>query len=207
MKTLAWVRSVLLFGGVTLAASTCVSSATPPPAPPPPPPGPSHSHPPDGTSWDDMTAAAATGYCLAVHPYRTIHRGAFVSPVHPRGFTPDGYEIVPLPGIVGAVRRNYVRVRSTRATDQGVRNTCEQACRNLAGPGRTGTPLHQKVAGGPGSLPAGFMVSGIGDMAAMAVPDLDVDFGKDVIAGILSTANNWNTADVAKADFCCCYIQ
>ena len=78
--------------------------------------------PPAATGWSDTTTTgAAMGYCLAKHPYQTIYAG--------RSFTPDGYEIVAAPGIVGAVRRNFIYDRSSDASDEGNANlTCKHAC-------------------------------------------------------------------------------
>lgn len=191
MKTMALVGSVIL-GSVFLAASGCSTS----PAPSPP------------DVWDDMTAAAATGYCLASHPYRTIHPETGRTSDYPRGFTPDGFEIVPHPpGVVGAVRRNYKYTRTTTTTDEGVSNTCEQACREFGKgyePTFHGTPLHHKY--GDPTTPT-IEVSGIGDMASMAIPDRDVELSRDVIAGIRSMGNNWHRSNVARADFCCCTVK
>lgn len=155
-------------------------------------------------SWDHMTAAAATGYCLAKHPYQYLLTGIDATPEYPRGFTPDGYELVPSPGVVGAVRRNFVNSRSTTVIDEGASNSCSQACSQFGKgyePSYRGTSLHQKLN------PTTIITSGIGDMAAMAMPDRDFYLGKDVIAGIRSMGNNWHESDVAQADFCCCGLK
>ncbi len=89
-------------------------------------------------SWDDMATAAAMGYCLTKHPYKTIHKG---------NYTPDGYEIVSRPGIIGAVRRNFVFNRNEGAIDEGFRNkSCTQACSEFGKKysGKKGVPLKQK---------------------------------------------------------------
>ncbi|MCM0592495.1 MAG: hypothetical protein KA716_20760 [Gloeotrichia echinulata DEX184] len=67
--------------------------------------------------WSDYTTATAAAYCLAKHPYRTTYTGPY---------TPDGYEIAAAPGIVGAVRRNFVFNRTSTLTDQGNGQTCAQ---------------------------------------------------------------------------------
>lgn len=58
----------------------------------------------------------------ANHPYRTIHTG---------GYTPDGFEIIPAPGVVGAVRRNFIHSRSTTDIDEGQANTCPAGLRRI----------------------------------------------------------------------------
>ena len=142
--------------------------------------------------WDDMTTAAAMGYCLASHPYRTVHTGPY---------TPDGFEIVSPPGVVGAVRRNFVYGRSTEKKDEGRDNSCRQACYEFGtqyGPSLVGVPLTQQVRGG------GVINSGIGDMASLALSDFDFYLNHDVTAGIWSRGNTFHESDVAQADFCCC---
>ena len=59
-------------------------------------------------TWDDSTTAAAMGYCLANHPYKTIEFEQPINSIFERGFTKSGFEIVPSPGLVGAVRRPEV---------------------------------------------------------------------------------------------------
>ncbi len=146
-------------------------------------------------TWSETTTAAATGYCLAKHPYRTLHSGAF---------TPDGFEIVASPGIVGAVRRNYMHRRLPGAADQGQRNTCPQACAQFGriyGPAYAGAALRQKVAGGA------LIHSGLGDLGALAMPDRDFYLDRSVIAGMWSRGNTWHESDVAQADYCCCQAK
>lgn len=144
--------------------------------------------------WDDMATAAATGYCLANHPYRTIHTGKF---------TPDGYEIVSKPGIAGAVRRNFIFDRATTIFDKGSKNSCKTACAEfgkLYGSSIRGVPLRQKIAGGK------LVNDGIGDMASLTQNDYDFYLDKNVTAGIWSRANTWHESDVAQADYCCCQV-
>jgi hypothetical protein len=149
---------------------------------------------PASRTWSaEATTGAAMGYCLAKHPYRTIYR---------RVYTGDGYQIVKSPGIVGAVRRNFIFDRTTD-TDEGINNTCEMACKEfgkLYAPSYVGVPLKQKVGGGI------VINSGIGDMAALAMPDWDFYHSPplQVTAGIWSRGNTWHESDVAQADFCCC---
>ena len=155
--------------------------------------------PPHATnSWSDTTTTgAATGYCLAKHPYQTLYA--------PSTFTPDGYEIVASPGVVGAVRRNFVFDRTTDASDEGNANkTCKQACfefGKLYSP-YVGTPLRQKV--GPGGRT--IINSGVGDMASLAVKDRDFYLSTDAVAGVWSRGNTWHESDVAQSDFCCCHM-
>lgn len=150
---------------------------------------------PSAPTWSDVTTTgAAGGYCLAKHPYRTSLTGTF---------TPDGYEIVSPPGIVGAVRRNFIHARSG-ATDQGQGNSCPRACAEfgkLYGPSYKGVALRQQVAGGA------VINSGIGDLGALAMPDHDYYLNKDVIAGVWSRGNTWHESDVAQADYCCCQAK
>jgi hypothetical protein len=152
-----------------------------------------------------MTTAAAVGYCLANHPYQTIHPGLNAGPDYPRGFTPDGFEIVPVPGVVGAVRRNFVYHRSTLLSDEGVSNSCAQACGEFgkAYSPTGGAPLHQSVGTGGTTI----IESGLGDIAALAMVDHDFYLGKEVVAGIWSRGNTWQESDVAQADFCCCTVK
>lgn len=152
--------------------------------------------PPAAGGWSDTTTTgAAMGYCLAKHPYQTIYSG--------RTFTPDGYEIVASPGVVGAVRRNFIDDRSTDGTDEGNANsTCKQACSEF---GKmyapyVGTPLRQKVGAGGKTI----INSGIGDMASLAVKDRDFYLSTEAVAGVWSRGNTWHESDVAQSDFCCC---
>jgi hypothetical protein len=145
-------------------------------------------------SWSGVTAAAATGYCLAKHPYQSNAPGPF---------TPDGCEKVGSPGIVGAIRRNYVHKRTTTKVDEGVRQTCQQACFELGknyGQPSAGRALRQQLSDDH------VITSGIGDMASLAKIDHDFHTGKKTVAGILSRANTYHESDVAQADFCCCHV-
>ena len=155
---------------------------------------------PSSPSWSaEATTGAAMGYCLAKHPYRTIQTGTFTS---------DGYEIVSSPGVVGAVRRNFVYDRTVPLVDQGTFNSCKSACSEFGkvyGPTLKGYPLRQQVPSGT-AIPA-VINSGIGDMAALAMPDNDYYLNKKVTAGIWSRGNTWHESDVAQADFCCCQVK
>jgi hypothetical protein len=154
-----------------------------------------HASPSSPTWSAEATTGAAMGYCLAKHPYQTIHTGTY---------TPDGYEIAAAPGIVGAVRRNFIYDRTTPGVDQGVNNTCKRACAQFGkvyGPTYKGYPLRQQVAGGT------IINSGVGDMAALAMPDNDYYLSTQVTAGIWSRGNTWHESDVAQADFCCCHVK
>jgi hypothetical protein len=150
-------------------------------------------------SWSDITTGAAAGYCLTNHPYRTIHAGPF---------TPDGFEIVSYPGVVGCARRNFVRERSLSTPpaptdpDEGALNSCQAACKQWGLPGFPfrGVPLRQKLADGS------VITSGLGDLAAMATFDFDFYLRTQVVAGMYSRGNTWHESDVAQADFCCCQL-
>jgi len=148
------------------------------------------------------TAAAATGYCLAKHPYQSIDKVSGVE------FTQDGYEFVSTPGIVGATRRNFVYDRSTTSADEGVKNSCKEACFEF---GKIysgskpeiliGTPLRQKISDDT------YINSGIGDMASSAVKDWDYYLSQNVVSGIWSRGNTWHESDVAQSDYCCCQVK
>lgn len=153
---------------------------------------------PAKTGWSDTTTtAAATGYCLAKHPYQSVYTG---------DFTPDGYEMVASPGIVGAVRRNFIYDRSTDAVDEGNGNSCKEACSEFGklyspnGP-LIGAALRQMIGGGA------IINSGIGDMASLAVKDWDFYLGHKVVAGVWSRGNTWHESDIAQADYCCCQVK
>jgi hypothetical protein len=142
--------------------------------------------------WSDYTTATAAAYCLAKHPYFTEYSEAF---------TPEGYEIARAPGVVGAVRRNFVYSRTTSGSDEGQGQSCEQACRQFGmrySP-LTGHALQQRVG-------SDLRSSGIGDIAAEVLTDNDYYLGTSVIAGIWSRANTWHESDVAQADLCCCQV-
>jgi len=164
---------------------------------------------PPAFQWDDMTTAAAMGYCLAKHPYITgVARTHYVSPDGSvaADFTPDGYEIVVPWGIVGTVRRNYIRSRSTTVSDEGQFNSCATACKQYGvAEGVYGVPLHQLVPDGRGGVT--HRTDGIGDIAVLAMPDHDFALYRTVIGGISSRANNWHESDVAQADLCCCQAK
>jgi hypothetical protein len=145
-------------------------------------------------SWSGVTAGAAAGYCLAKHPYQTNSTAPY---------TTDGYEKVATPGIVGAVRRNFVRERTTTTTDTGLPQTCDMACREMGKdyePKYQGRALHQDL--GNGNL----ITSGIGDLASNAYPDYDFYVGRPTVAGMVSRGNTYHESDVAQADYCCCHV-
>lgn len=148
-------------------------------------------------AWSGVAAGAATGYCLAKHPYQSNT---------PDLYTADGYEKVGSPGIVGAIRRNYIYERPPHtglAPDPGNSQNCEQACRQLGksyGPSLQGRVLRQQTSNGT------LITSGIGDMASLAKTDHDFYTGKTTVAGILSRASTFHESDVAQADYCCCQV-
>ena len=157
--------------------------------------------PPSGGSWSEIATGAATGYCLAKHPYQSFEPGLFYLGAK---YTRDGYEMVSTPGIVGAVRRNFVFDRTTLSEDEGQKNnrTCKEACAEFGkqyGPTYGGVPLKQRVSGKPSPIN-----NGIGDMASLVMPDRDFYLNKMVFAGIWSRGNTFHESDVAQADFCCC---
>jgi hypothetical protein len=160
---------------------------------PPPVPGPAGGVPVYVESWSGVTAGAATGYCLAKHPYLGGAAGSF---------TDDGYEIAAVPGVVGAIRRNYVYKRTPGVADEGAAQTCEMACRQF------GTGYEPQYQGRALRLRRGetTIADGIGDMASMAVTDQDFYLNRENVAGIRSMSTNWHEADVAQADFCCCHV-
>ncbi|NMG18326.1 hypothetical protein [Brasilonema bromeliae] len=150
---------------------------------------------PATAGWSDYTTATAGAYCLAKHPYLTSYSGTT--------FTPDGFEIATAPGLVGAVRRNFVYDRSSSTTDQGNGQTCAQACGEFGkfySPSYKGKSLTQKVG-------QTTIASGLGDIASLAVQDKDFYLDKTVVAGIWARPSTYQEADVAQADFCCCQIS
>jgi hypothetical protein len=152
------------------------------------------------TGWSDMTTAAAMGYCLAKHPYWSLEPGILLDG---HRYTSDGFEMVEFPGVVGAVRRNFVYRRTTLEVDEGQKrnSTCDLACAEFGQPyGQPGSALKQRV--GTDRV----INSGIGDMAAMAITDKDFYLQTTVFAGIRSMGNYWHESDVAQADFCCCHV-
>jgi hypothetical protein len=181
---------------VLLVAALASVPALTPPVSAAPPPKPDFSRP----TWSDITTGAAMGYCLAKHPYKSLAPGVFYlgDP-----YTSDGYEMVALPGVIGAVRRNFVYSRTTLGEDEGNKNfTCEKACSEFGkqyAPNLKGVPLKQRLPGVEKP-----MNSGIGEMAELAMPDRDFYLGTNVFAGIWSRGNSWQEDAVAQADFCCC---
>jgi hypothetical protein len=150
-------------------------------------------------TWTEQTTAAAMGYCLARHPY--IAR----DPNDP--YTADGFEILASPGVLGAVRRNYVFQRlgaSITTPDAGQNQSCDQACGQFGmnyGSAAIGRPLMYRD-------PAGNLVAdGIGDMASLGFKDFDFYNDDDVIAGMWGRPLNYHESDVAQADLCCCQLD
>jgi hypothetical protein len=126
-------------------------------------------------TWTEHSTAAAMGYCLARHPY--IAR----NPANP--YTAEGFEIPVSPGVVGAVRRNYVFNRSNPAVgqpDAGEHQSCQQACQqfglNYGAP--VGRSLKYKDSSG------NVMADGVGDMASLGYRDFDYYNNQSVVAGI-----------------------
>ncbi len=150
-------------------------------------------------TWTEQTTAAAMGYCLARHPY--IPR----DPANP--YTAEGFEILSSPGVLGAVRRNYVFQRlgaSITTPDAGQNQSCDQACGQFGmnyGSSAIGRPLMYRD-------PAGNVVAdGIGDMASLGYKDFDFYNDADVIAGMWGRPLNYQESDVAQADLCCCQLD
>jgi hypothetical protein len=149
-------------------------------------------------TWTEQTTAAAMGYCLARHPY--IPR----DPANP--YTTEGFEILSSPGVLGAVRRNYVFQRgpvSVTDPDKGQGQDCKQACMQfgLNYGANLGRPLNYRD-------PAGNTVAdGIGDMASLGYRDFDWYNNQSVIAGMWGRPLNYHESDVAQADFCCCQLD
>ena len=159
--------------------------------------------------WDIAAAAStatAAGYCLANHSW-TNGTPEFVTPEHPGGFTPSGYELPTLP-IVGAVRRNFTRDRVPGAGEvNGINQTCSQACSTFMsgyGPAYRGAALQRRYSSGA------MQADGLNDLGGyVAGTTLDTDFykansSKPVIAGIHARVDGYLEADVAQADICCC---
>ena len=148
--------------------------------------------------WSDTTSTAAVmGYCLANHPYRSIYRGT-------GDFTPEGFEIVSVPGVVGAVRRNFIWDRTTDAKDEGRDNSCPKACAEFGKQynGLTGKSLHQKLHNGT------VVTSGIGDIGSLVYKDVNFydPLREKHISGVWSRGNTWHESDVAQSDYCCCQV-
>lgn len=149
-------------------------------------------------TWTEQTTAAAMGYCLARHPY--IPR----DPANP--YTAEGFEILSSPGVLGAVRRNYVFQRgpvSVADPDKGQGQDCKQACMQfgLNYGANLGRPLYYRDPSG-NTVP-----DGIGDMASLGYRDFDWYNNQSVIAGMWGRPLNYHEADVAQADFCCCELD
>jgi hypothetical protein len=149
-------------------------------------------------TWTEQTTAAAMGYCLARHPY--IPR----DPANP--YTAEGFEILASPGVLGAVRRNYVFGRGPVGIsdpDKGQDQTCKQACMQfgLNYGANLGRPLYYRD-------PAGNTVAdGIGDIASLGYRDFDWYNNQNVIAGMWGRPLNYHESDVAQADLCCCQLD
>jgi hypothetical protein len=153
------------------------------------------------TTWSEISAGAAAGYCLARHPR--------IAPQGDNIFTSEGFEILSPPGIAGAVRRNYVFNRApvdfSPGTDVGGQQTCPQACRQwgLEYGLDSGKTLRFRAS------PDGPIVNdGIGDMAATSHHDADFYLQEHrVVAGMSGRPMSFHEEDVAQADFCCCQIR
>lgn len=152
-----------------------------------------------GAGWSDYAIAAATGYCLARHPY--VYGGETVTGPSGLRYTKDGYEVIGSPGIAGAVRRNYVYNRTTTTSDEGKLQSCQKACFQFGQlyKSTAGKPLHQLV----GTIER---TDGLGDISSLALPDRSFYLGTNVIAGFSSRSNTWHESDVAESDTCCCQV-
>ncbi len=179
------IRRVLTTAATLLAllSSTAALAADPPPQP---------------FGWSaDASAATAAAYCMAKHPYNYL-----TSQISGK-YTKDGFELVASPGVVGAVRRNFVYDRTTDTYDEGAKQTCAQACAQFGkGWGLAGKSLRQKI--GDGTV---FIASGLGDLGALVMRDQDSYFGGQTTALIGSRANTYHESDVAQADYCCCHAM
>jgi hypothetical protein len=147
-----------------------------------------------------MTTAAAQGYCLARHPY-------IAAPAATAPYTAEGFEVAASPGIVAAVRRNFVynRTRPKRGEhDIGQANSCADACQQwgqLYAPSYSGAPLRYRS-----SDTAPPIANGVGDMASLAQSDWDFYRRKPQVAAITGRPLNFHESDVAQADLCCCHL-
>ena len=170
--------------GALLGAMLCASAAY-------------AADPPAATAgWSAaVSTATAAGYCLAKHPYQRLSSEVF------SGYTRDGYEVVAPPGVVGAVRRNFVFDRTTDTADEGRLNSCKDACFQFGKLyGSTGKVLHQKVGAGI------IITSGIGDIGSLLLNDRDFYLRKQVPVGAWSRGNTFQESDVAQSDYCCCQV-
>ncbi len=150
-------------------------------------------------AWTEHATAAAHGYCLAKH----------INPSGSSGeYSADGFEFAKS-GHIGTVRRNYVHMRNPSeqqegGADSGLKQTCEQACRQFGQTrfgGNIGVPLHVRDPNDSEAQPSS---SGL-EMAHNGLTDWDFYNNKEVVAGIWG-ASGWHEADVAQADFCCCQL-
>lgn len=145
----------------------------------------------------DATTATAAAYCMAKHPYN------YLTSQLSGKYTKEGFEVVASPGVVGAVRRNFMYDRTTDSYDEAAKQTCAQACTQFGkGWGLTGKSLRQKI--GDGTV---FIASGLGDLGALVMRDQDSYFGGQTTAMIGSRANTYHESDVAQADYCCCHAM
>lgn len=145
----------------------------------------------------DATTATAAAYCMSKHPYNVL------STQLSGKYTKDGFEVVSAPGVVGAVRRNFVYDRTTDTSDEGVKQTCAQACTQFGKAwGLAGKSLRQKI--GDGTV---FIASGLGDLGALVMRDQDSYVGGQTVGLIGSRANTYHESDVAQADYCCCHAM
>jgi hypothetical protein len=146
-----------------------------------------------GLGWSEQSAAAAMGYCLARHPYIPGDDG----------WTAEGFETLKSPGILGAIRRNYVFERtpgSFPGNDEGNGQTCNQACGQWGRQLNSGAvPLRYRNSNGD------ITNNGIGDMASTVIFDSDFYLQQPgVVVGMIARPLTYHEADVAQADFCCC---
>jgi len=154
------------------------------------------------------STATAAGYCLANHTW-TKGVPEFVTPEHPGGFTPSGYELPTLP-VVGAVRRNFTRDRipGDPADPNSNLQSCSQACSVFMSgyaPTYRGVALQRRHSNGS------MQADGLNDLGGyVAGTTLDTDFythpteNFQVVAGIHARVDGYLEADVAQADNCCC---
>lgn len=142
-----------------------------------------------------VTGATAAAYCMAKHPYQLLdsQRAGL--------YTKDGYELVASPGVVGAVRRNFMLDRGTDQQDEGANQTCAKACTQFGKAwNMVGKSLRQKVGDGTVLIP-----SGLGDVGALVMNDQDFYLGGQTVGAVGSRGNTWQSSDVAQADYCCCH--